>query len=121
MFGLKERPKPNKKFYLAIASLAIVVLVVAAILLLVSPDTNRISLKMDKSTCESSGGTWNECGSPCMGAPQGTMCIMVCREQCEWHSTSASLIQTKAVYNSQPGFSCMTQDNGILLCWISGT
>jgi len=118
MFGLKERPKPNKRFYLAIASLAIVVLVVAAILLLVSPDTNRISLKMDRNTCESAGGTWNECGSPCTGAPQGTMCIMVCREQCEWHSTAAEVISRNPAYASQSGFSCMTQDNGILLCWM---
>jgi hypothetical protein len=36
-----------------------------------------------KSGCEKAGGHWNECGSACRGAPEGTMCIDVCVAYCE--------------------------------------
>jgi hypothetical protein len=36
-----------------------------------------------QQACESSGGHWNECGSACRGAPQGTACILMCVQYCE--------------------------------------
>jgi hypothetical protein len=35
------------------------------------------------SQCEAAGGLWNECGSACRGAPEGTPCIAVCVAYCE--------------------------------------
>jgi len=119
MFGMKEVPKPNKRFYIALASVLIVIFAVSAVLLLVSPDAGKTSLKMDRAACESADGAWNECGSPCTGAPQGTMCIMVCREQCEWFASSADAARANSALSSQTGFGCLTQDNGILMCWLA--
>jgi len=39
--------------------------------------------ELTQANCESAGGTWNECGSACRGAPPGTMCIMMCVPYCE--------------------------------------
>jgi hypothetical protein len=33
--------------------------------------------------CESARGHWNECGSACRGAPEGTACILMCVSYCE--------------------------------------
>ena len=36
-----------------------------------------------KEMCENARGHWNECGSACRGAPEGTACIMMCVMYCE--------------------------------------
>lgn len=33
--------------------------------------------------CDAARGHWNECGSACRGAPEGTACIMMCVQYCE--------------------------------------
>jgi hypothetical protein len=38
---------------------------------------------MTRELCESARGNWNECGSACRGAPEGTGCIAQCIKQCE--------------------------------------
>ncbi len=119
MFGMKSKPKPNRRFYIAIACVLVIVFVASSAMLFGSPEGSKVSIAMNQSICESSGGVWNECGSPCMGAPQGTVCIQVCRQQCEWYSARASLIQTDPVFNSQPGFRCSVQDNDISICWMA--
>ncbi len=35
-----------------------------------------------KVQCETAGGKWNDCGSPCAGT-DADFCIQVCRAQCE--------------------------------------
>jgi len=36
-----------------------------------------------EAMCRNAGGHWNECGSACRGAPEGTACIMMCVQYCE--------------------------------------
>ncbi len=108
--------KMKKRFLIALVSVVVVVFAVSMAILLVHPASN--TTKIDKTSCESSGGTWNECGSPCFGAPQGTMCVQSCRQQCEWYAGNAEVAKD-SVYASQPGFSCVTQDNGILMCLLA--
>ena len=38
---------------------------------------------LTKEQCEQARGQWNDCGSACRGAPQGTACIEVCVAYCE--------------------------------------
>lgn len=38
---------------------------------------------LSKKDCESAYGKWNECGSACRGAKEGTACIEVCVAYCE--------------------------------------
>jgi hypothetical protein len=38
---------------------------------------------LTKALCVDAGGLWNECGSACRGAPDGTACIMMCVQYCE--------------------------------------
>jgi hypothetical protein len=38
---------------------------------------------LTKELCEAARGLWNECGSACRGAPEGTACIMMCVQYCE--------------------------------------
>jgi hypothetical protein len=38
---------------------------------------------LTKELCESARGHWNDCGSACRGAPEGTACIMMCVQYCE--------------------------------------
>lgn len=38
--------------------------------------------EMSKELCESSGGSFQECGSACRGAPEGTVCTMQCVQYC---------------------------------------
>jgi hypothetical protein len=38
---------------------------------------------LTKELCEGARGHWNECGSACRGAPEGTACIMMCVQYCE--------------------------------------
>ena len=80
----------------------------------VPPVTGTIS----KDACYSLGGQWNDCGSACRGAPQGTVCVQVCVPQCDWYSSAALLIKKDAVYGSK--VSCKTQPNGIESCWMNG-
>jgi len=44
-----------------------------------SPDPKGITDKL----CTSSGGNWNDCGSACRNAPNGTACTLQCVQQCE--------------------------------------
>lgn len=44
-----------------------------------------IKSEINKEICESTGGTWNECGSPCAGT-DAEVCILVCKAQCECNS-----------------------------------
>jgi hypothetical protein len=39
--------------------------------------------QLTKELCEGARGHWNECGSACRGAPEGTACIMMCVQYCE--------------------------------------
>jgi len=39
--------------------------------------------EMSEALCKASRGNWNECGSACRGAPEGTMCTMQCVQYCE--------------------------------------
>lgn len=39
--------------------------------------------QLTQKLCESSGGNWNECGSACRGAPEGTVCTLQCVQYCE--------------------------------------
>jgi hypothetical protein len=119
MFKLGEKPR-QKRLYIAIASVVIAIFIVSSVSLLLSSDPNKMRLPVDRSVCESTGGVWNECGSPCLGAPQGTICIQVCQEQCEWFASNAEAINNNPVYSAQPGLKCATQSNGILMCWLAG-
>ncbi len=112
--NIKLSIKASRKLYIILAIVIVVLVVLAAVLLMPPANTAEIN----RASCESSGGTWNECGSPCTGAPQGTVCIQVCRQQCEWYAGSAEVAK-KSAYAAQQGFSCMTQDNGITMCWLS--
>lgn len=38
---------------------------------------------LTKELCEGARGHWNECGSACRGAPEGTPCIMMCVQYCQ--------------------------------------
>ncbi len=38
---------------------------------------------LTRELCEAARGHWQECGSACRGAPQGTACIMMCVQYCE--------------------------------------
>ncbi len=38
---------------------------------------------LTKELCEQARGHWNDCGSACRGAPEGTACIMMCVAYCE--------------------------------------
>jgi putative hemolysin len=38
---------------------------------------------MTEQLCKSAGGSWNNCISPCRGAPDGTACIAICWSGCE--------------------------------------
>ena len=118
MRKLQLRPEAGleRKHYV-LAAAAIIVLAIAAALFLMQPKAPGIS----KGSCESAGGTWNECGSPCIGEHQGTVCVQVCREQCEWFSTSAKAIQADARYSSDESFRCVLQENGIPMCWLPST
>ena len=40
---------------------------------------------ISKQRCIDSGGSWNECGSPCAGAG-ADFCIQMCQAQCECDS-----------------------------------
>lgn len=39
--------------------------------------------QMTSQLCKSAGGNWNECGSACRGAPEGTACTLQCVPYCE--------------------------------------
>ena len=39
--------------------------------------------EMTRELCEAGRGKWNECGSACRGAPEGTPCILMCVQYCE--------------------------------------
>ncbi len=39
--------------------------------------------ELTQELCESAGGRWNACGSPCRAEPPGTICAEVCVEYCE--------------------------------------
>ena len=110
--GYPDEIKKRKKTYIAVASVIVIVVAAAAILSFVPQKDGATITNIGKAGCEASGGTWNECGSPCTGAPQGTVCIQVCRQQCEWYSSKAELAR------NNPGVSCAEQGNGILMCWL---
>jgi hypothetical protein len=38
--------------------------------------------------CDSAHGSWNDCGSACRGAPEGTVCPMYCVAYCGCASSS---------------------------------
>jgi len=118
--GMKEKPQLNRKFYIIVAAIAIiiVVLVVSVVLILISPGKNNDTTAIDQAACRLAGGTWNECGSLCLGQPPGTICPAVCVQQCEWYASSAEAVRSRHDFSSQQGFTCMTQQNGILLCWL---
>lgn len=48
-----------------------------------SPTNCGGGVNAEKELCETSGGHWNECGSPCIGQPPDTACAAVCVAQCE--------------------------------------
>lgn len=52
-----------------------------------APTTTRPALgqapELTQELCESAGGRWNACGSPCRAEPPGTVCAEVCVEYCE--------------------------------------
>lgn len=39
---------------------------------------------IDQQTCESIGGTFNSCASPCRHEPNASNCILMCVEICEF-------------------------------------
>lgn len=41
------------------------------------------STEVMQVSCETAGGTWNECASACRGADPATPCILLCVQQCE--------------------------------------
>jgi hypothetical protein len=47
------------------------------------PGGSSTTPEMTKELCESARGNWNECGSACRGAPEGTACTMQCVPMCE--------------------------------------
>ncbi|MCI0503284.1 hypothetical protein L0Y65_01075 [Candidatus Micrarchaeota archaeon] len=38
---------------------------------------------LTQAMCDAANGHWNECGSACRGAPEGTACILMCVQYCE--------------------------------------
>ncbi|MFH1786019.1 MAG: hypothetical protein ABH842_06335 [Candidatus Micrarchaeota archaeon] len=38
---------------------------------------------LNETICEAAGGHWNECGSACRGAPEGSVCTLQCIQYCE--------------------------------------
>ena len=120
-FNLKklgERPKPGMNLYVGVAIAVVFIIVAVSLVFLLAPGAGNTALPMNQTTCQSTGGTWNDCGSLCLGQPAGTICPQVCVPQCEWYDVRAEIVRSSSAYNSQAGFSCMTQDNGILLCWL---
>ena len=119
--GAESKTKPyekKRKKAAILAVCAIVVLVVVfAVAMLAFSQQHRMAI-ISESNCGLSGGTWNECGSPCLGSPQGTMCIAMCQPQCEWFSQKALAVKNDLAYNIEPGFRCVTQPNGIEMCWL---
>ncbi len=51
---------------------------------LISRENNGLPLgkEITKELCNSGGGNWNDCSSPCIGT-DAEMCIEVCVAQCE--------------------------------------
>lgn len=118
MFGIRTEKKPNKNVYLVVAIVLILMFAITSAVFLMTPPGNTNQTTINSISCEASGGTWNECGSACLGKPQGTICPQVCVPQCEWFASSAAVVQSDQAYNSQPNFMCMNQGNGILMCWL---
>ena len=46
-------------------------------------DSIKTTEGLSKKECEAAFGKWNECGSACRGAPEGTACILICLQHCE--------------------------------------
>jgi hypothetical protein len=117
--GLKK-PNLSRKLYIIAAAIVIilVVLAVSVALILLPANQNNDTIAIDQAACRSAGGAWNECGSLCQGQPPGTMCPAVCVQQCEWYASSAEAVRSRHDFSSQQGFTCITQQNGILLCWL---
>ena len=47
-----------------------------------TPPANQTVQPLTKELCESARGRWDECGSACRGAPEGTACIAMCVRYC---------------------------------------
>ncbi len=47
--------------------------------------TNVDASALMEESCSDAGGEWEECGSVCRGADEGTVCIEMCVEHCECH------------------------------------
>ncbi len=59
--------------------------------------------------CTAAGGKWEECGSACHGAPEGTACILMCVPQCLCGGASA--------WTCPKGLTCGSKDaKGVGVC-----
>jgi hypothetical protein len=61
---------------------------------------------VSEGMCNAAGGDWNECGSACRGAPEGTACILMCVTYCECTSDA----------QCPDGFSCGSFIDGVGVC-----
>ncbi|MBI2473016.1 hypothetical protein HYV70_00465 [Candidatus Uhrbacteria bacterium] len=69
------------------------------------PVDQSTSTELTPSSCEDSGGRWNECGSACRTQP-GVPCIELCVPYCECQASN----------ECPTGFSCTDFVQGIGIC-----
>ena len=63
-----------------------------------NPDTPNIgAAEMSQALCEQYGGSWNECGSPCLGT-ESDVCVALCQQQCECSGIAG--------FACPPGYEC---------------
>lgn len=61
-------------------------------------DSADIGNAVTKGMCGQYGGHWNECGSACRGAPEGTPCTLNCVFYCECGGIAG--------FSCPPGYVC---------------
>ena len=64
------------------------------------------SFALGADACASAGGTFNECGSACRGAPPDTACILMCVSYCECKNST----------QCPSGYSCGDYVDGTGVC-----
>ena len=60
-------------------------------------DSDAGAAEMSQALCEQYGGSWNECGSPCLGT-DAEVCIAMCKQQCECRGITG--------FACPPGYEC---------------
>ncbi len=64
--------------------------------------------EMTRGLCFAWGGRWNDCGSACRGAPEGTACTLQCEQYCECGGAEG--------YACPDGYFCTDRIEGVGVC-----